>query len=186
MPAMRIRSLPAWAMLVSAILLSACGSSTDDPMRQQPHVVRGMAVLEPPLVLSTGSSFQAELIDLSEGPDGIRVVAIQELKPAGQSPLPIELRYDPAALPASAELAVRATVQDQGEAFFVTAEPLRVDQRLASEVVELRLRGTPAAEAARDRLAERAEREASPPPVPEFQSEVPEDLPEAFELPDPE
>jgi uncharacterized lipoprotein YbaY len=145
MPAIRTTGVLGWAMVASTLLLVACGQSTDDPMLQQPHVVRGMAVLEAPAAaLSTDSRLLAELIDVGvSGEGGGGVVATQELKPAGQSPLPFELRYQPSGLREEAALAVRVTVFEDDQALFVTPEPAPVDRRLASDVVEVGLVAAP-------------------------------------------
>lgn len=174
MPTRRLGLTLPWILIISALLLTACGRTTDDPMQQQPHVIRGMALLEPPVPLSTGSSFLAELVDLSAGDTDATVVARQSLSPAGQSPLPVELRYDPTALAPGAQLAVRASVSDKGEEYYRSASLLPVDRRLASEIVELRLEAQPAAHAEIERRARESTSDPSLPPPPEFESEVPE------------
>lgn len=184
MTARSILDPKAWSVLAVLTLIGACGQSVDDPMQQQPHVVRGMAVhASPPpvpLTLSGEARVVAELLDLSTGEaDGAEVVARQELQPAGQVPLPLELRYRPGELEAEAELAVRVTVHDRGERFLITETAAPVDRQLASEIVEVLL--TPTA-AALDYLATLPGPEASDqddvPGVPAFESDVPEDPPQ--------
>lgn len=170
----------AWLTLAVLVLVAACGRSVDDPMQQQPHVVRGMAVhvapLPVPLTLSGEARVVAELLDVSAGEADAQVIASQELQPAGQVPLPLELRYRPGELGEAAALAVRVTVHDRGETFLVTETAKPVDRRLASEIVEVGLSPT---QAALDYLATLpgVEEDAQDVPgVPTFESEVPEDL----------
>ena len=166
----------AWALFAMILLLGACGGSVDDPMRDQTHVVRGMAVHDYPLRLSNNARFVAELLDVSAGVEAATVLSQQELRPAGQVPLPLELRYRPGELAEDARLAVRVTVYDHGEPFFVTEQPLQVDRRLASEIVEVRLSPTPAAQDALAAMPPEEEDTEELPEVPEFESEVPEEV----------
>jgi uncharacterized lipoprotein YbaY len=166
----------AWALIAVILMLGACGGSVEDPMRDQTHVVRGMAVHDYPLRLSNNARFVAELLDVSAGVEAATVLSQQELRPAGQVPLPLELRYRPGELAEDARLAVRVTVYDNGEPFFYTEQPLQIDRRLASEIVEVRLSPTPAAEEALAAMPSRDADEEALPEVPAFESEVPDEL----------
>lgn len=170
----------AWLMLAVLVLVAACGRSVDDPMQQQPHVVRGMAVhvspLPVPLTLSGEARVVAELLDVSAGEADAQVIASQELQPAGQVPLPLELRYRPGELDPAAELAVRVTVHDRGEPFLVTETAKPIDRRLASEIVEVELTPTAAALDYLATLPGVEEGTDDVPGVPAFESEVPDDL----------
>ncbi len=167
----------AWlAVLFAAVVLAGCGQRVDDPTQQLPHVVRGMAIQDVQLTLSTGSRVVAELLDVRAGIDDAPVIARQELSPAGQSPLPLELRYRPAEVDPGVRLVVRVTVEDRGEVFFVTPEPLpEVDRQQSSEIVEVRLEATDAARAFLESVPEESPEDALP-EVPEFESEVPDEL----------
>ncbi len=163
-------------LFVAAALLAGCGQRIDDPTQQLPHVVRGMATQDVPLPLSTRSRVVAELLDVSDGVEEASVISRQELSPAGQSPLPLELRYRPAEIGSGVQLAVRVTVEDRGEVFFVTPEPLPpVDRQQASEIVEVRLEATDAARAFLEEVPDESPADALP-EVPEFESEVPDEL----------
>lgn len=175
----------AWLMTAVAVFIAACGGSVDDPMQQQPHLVRGMAVhaspLPMPMSLSGEARLVAELLDVSTGEAEAEVVARQELQPAGQMPLPLELRYLPGEIDPEAELAVRVKVYDHGEPFFVTERAVSVDRRLASEILEVGLTPTAAALDYLATLPGLEEAAEDVPGVPPFESEVPEDLPAPVE-----
>ncbi|MCH8476258.1 MAG: YbaY family lipoprotein [Opitutales bacterium] len=163
-------------VFMAAVVLAGCGQRVDDPSEQLPHVVRGMAIQDVQLRLSTQSRVVAELLDISDGLEDAPVISRQELSPAGQSPLPLELRYRPSEIDGGVQLAVRVTVEDRDEVFFITPEPLpRVDRRQASEIVEVRLEATEAAHAFLEELPEESPEDALP-EIPEFESEVPEEL----------
>lgn len=167
----------AWLVLAVLVMIAACGRSVDDPMQQQPHVVRGMAVLASPLpvalTLSGEARFVAELLDVSAGEGDAPVISRQDLQPAGQVPLPLELRYQPGELDPAAQLAVRVTVHDRGERYLITETATPVGRQVASEIVEVELTPTGAA---LDFLAILPGSEADEedlPEVPAFEIEVP-------------
>lgn len=168
-----------WGAVGAALLVAACGQTVDDPLDDQTYVVRGIVRYADPLPLSLDAMLVSRLHDAS--PANGEVLAQYELQPAGQVPIPFELRYRAADVPEETPLTVSVEIHDDGELLFVTDAPVPVGRTAAADILEIALSPTEAGQERIDALPEEEEERGVDEP-PDFE---PPDYDPDLMMPDP-
>ena len=125
-----------WPLRLGAGLLAlglvACASSAG------PAQLTGSVSYRERIALPAGAVLHVALLDVSLVGTPARVIAQQEIRPAGRMPIPFALEYDRAAIDTGRRYGLRATISDAGgRMLFANVTTLSVFREGAPEAVTI-------------------------------------------------